>query len=195
MIAGLRGTVEGRTQDGLLVSVGGVVFQVQVPAGLIAASEQQGERIDLFTHLYMREDGVALYGFASQQELEIFRLLLGVSGVGPRGALALISHLGVARLSTAIAHEQGGVLSSAPGIGKRTAARLILELKGKPLLDTAALGPEDVGDAATQTLAALTGLGYSSVEAQEAWRALAPEQRGSVEAALRACLGYLSERR
>ncbi|MBI4492641.1 MAG: Holliday junction branch migration protein RuvA [Chloroflexi bacterium] len=195
MIAGLRGTVEGRTADALLLSVGGVVFHVSVPASVLAAAPSDGQGIYLHTHLHLREDNVALYGFGSQQELEVFRILLGVTGVGPRLALALLSSLGVGRLAGAIAQEQPEVLSGVPGVGKRTAARLLLELKGK--LAGVGDGLETPGPAgvAGQTIAALTSLGYSAPEAQDAWRTLGPDQRGDVEQALRACLGYLGSRK
>ena len=106
MIAGLRGVIEGLTPDGLLLAVGGVVFHVYVPASVLASLPAVGQSLYLHTHLHLREDNVALYGFRSQQELEAFRVLLGVTGVGPRLALAVLSSLGVGRLAIAVAQQQ-----------------------------------------------------------------------------------------
>lgn len=195
MIAGLRGTVEGRTVDGLLVGVGGLILHVHVPTSVLAACPPVGERLFLHTYLHLREDSVALYGFGSEQERDVFRVLLGVNGVGPRVSMALLSSLGIARLGAAVAQEQIDVLSAVSGVGKRTAARLVLELKGKLAVELDGLGEPDATTLAARTIAALTGLGYGAQEAQDAWRSLAPEDRTSVEQAVRACLGYLAEKR
>lgn len=194
MIAGLRGTVEGVSGDGLLVAVGGVVFQVAVPASVLACAPTAGQSVFLHTYLHVREDNVALFGFSSQRELALFRTLLGVSGVGPRLALAMLSSLGVERLTAAINQQQTEVLSGVPGVGKRTAARVILELRGKLVPESDGQAAPAAPGVASQTLAALASLGYSAAEAHEAWRHVPEAERNDVERALRACLGYLADR-
>lgn len=194
MIAGLRGTIEGLTADGLHLAVGGVVFHVHVPASVLSKSPTPGQGIYLHTHLHLREDNVALYGFSSQEELALFRILLGVNGVGPRVALSLLSSLGVSRLAEAVGYGQSSVLSAVPGVGKRTAERLIVELKGKLAIVVEELAVGGPASVASQTIAALTSLGYGPIEAQDAWRSLPAAEQGDVERALRACLGYLSQR-
>jgi Holliday junction DNA helicase RuvA len=186
--------LEGIVGDGLRVGVGGIVFHVTVSASVLAAAPSRGQSVYLHTFLYLREDNVALYGFSSEAELGLFRTLLGVTGVGPRLALALLSALGPERLATAVGQRQIEVLSAVPGVGKRTAERLIVELKGKLAIEAEGAAPVGVASVASQTFGALTNLGYTVAEAQEAWRSLTAEQQANVEQALRACLGYLADR-
>ena len=131
MIAGVRGVLESTGPDWVTVQVGGVVLQVLVPPSYIAALGEPGAPIYLHTHLLIRDDRATLYGFPTKADLDTFLLLLGVSGVGPRHSLGLLSSLGVAGLQQAIEQEDLASLSAAPGIGRRTAGRVVLELKGK----------------------------------------------------------------
>ncbi len=194
MIAGLRGLVEEVGGDWLLVNVGGVVYQVFAPSSTLSAAAGSGVPISLHTHLQMREDGITLYGFATRAELHMFQLLIGVSGVGPRSALVLLSTMSVDDLAAAIANEDTVRLSSAPGVGKRTAARIALELKGKlGQFEMPAHAPGTTAVTA-QLVAALTGLGYSSSEAASAVR-LIPNLAGmELETALREALRVLASR-
>jgi holliday junction DNA helicase RuvA len=160
MIAGIEGILRSRGEDGVVVDVGGVSFRLQSPTSTISALGIPGDRVKLHTHLHVREDNLALYGFASPEELKLFELLINVSGIGPKTALALLSSLSPERFGIAVARGDVDTLSSVPGVGKKTAARLALELKGKFEQLGMASRPfhEDVK-------AALIGLGYSAAEA------------------------------
>ncbi len=186
MIAGIQGILEARVGDSVIVRVGGVSFQIQVPTTTLAAlGSIMGEVVNLHTHFQVREDAFHLYGFATRQELELFQTLLGVAGVGPRVALALLSALGPEELQGAIAAERADLLARVPGVGRKTASRLILELQGK--LTTP---PSGMGRAEGEVMAALTSLGYSTAEAEEAIRAL-PGVELSLEEKIRLALQEL----
>lgn len=182
MIAAIRGVLEARVGDSVIVRVGGVSFQIQVPATTLSLLGPVGEEVHLHTHLQVREDGLSLYGFASRQELELFQTLLGVIGVGPRVAQALLSALGPDELRGAIAAERADILSRVPGVGRKTASRLILELRGK--LEAP---PSAMPRAEEEVMAALTGLGYSVAEAEAAIRVL-PGVEMSLEEKIRLAL-------
>ena len=163
MIAGIEGILKSRGEDGVVVDVGGVSFRLQSPTSTISTLGIPGDRVKLHTHLHVREDNLSLYGFASSEELRLFELLIAVSGIGPKTALALLSALSPERFEFAIARGDVEILSSVSGVGKKTAARLVLELKGRfEQVSVASRSPhEDVK-------AALIGLGYSAAEANSA---------------------------
>ena len=167
MIVGIRGILEAVGADWVHLRVGGVTLQVSVPAATIGELGLVGGEAHLFTHLSIRDDQAVLYGFVSSAALDLFLMLLGVSGVGPRTALALLSTLGVAGLQRAIAAEDISALSAAPRVGRRTAGRIVLELKGKVEVGEVASGPLPGGDDA-EVIAALLALGYSTGEARRA---------------------------
>lgn len=195
MIAGLRGIVEEIGPDWLLVNVSGVVFQVFTASSTLSSVGQPGTSVALHTHLQMREDGITLFGFATRAELQSFQLLLTVTGVGPRSALALLSAMSVDDLASAVVSEDLVRLSSVPGVGKRTAARIALELKGKidrmAPVGVAAAGARN----SAQLLAALTSLGYSSSEAASALRSAPHLAAMDLEEGLREALRLLSSDR
>jgi Holliday junction DNA helicase RuvA len=167
VIVGIQGTLEATGPDWVHLRIGGVTLQVSVPASAISVLGPTGSQARLFTHLRIRDDQPVLYGFPDSPALELFQVLLAVSGVGPRMSLALISSLGVAGVQQAIAGGDVGALSTVTGVGRRTAGRLVLELKGKLEADfpaAAALSPAN--DA--EVIAALTALGYSANEARQA---------------------------
>ena len=166
MIVSVRGILEAVGSDWVHLLVGGVTLQVFVPAAAIGELAPIGSQVRLFTNLRIREEQPVLYGFSSAPSLSLFLLLNSVSGVGPRLALALISSLGAARLHQAIATGDVDALNAAPGVGRRTAGRLVLELKGKLELQ-----PDEMAAAAgdvSEVIAALTALGYSTLEARRA---------------------------
>lgn len=190
MIAGLEGKLQSRSTDGAIIKVGGVSLQVYMPASTLSTLGAIGEAVHLHTHLHLREDNVALYGFATAEELELFRTLIGVSGVGPKVALAILSALNPGQLALAIASGNVDLLSSVPGVGPKMAGRLALELKGK--LEGIMVGAPAEGDA--EVVAALTGLGYSSSEAASALASL-PDSAGlSVEEKIKLALQYFASR-
>jgi Holliday junction DNA helicase RuvA len=191
MIACLRGVVEEWGADWLLVFVGGVGLRVQVPASTAEALGRRGENVVLHTHLHLREDAVALYGFATGEDLRLFEMLIGVSGVGPRGALSLLSALGAEGLSDAVSAGDVPRLQQVPGVGQKMAARLVLELKGK-LVGRAAASVSTGRD--DEVVAALVGLGYTQAEAQAAAASVPSDGSLSVEERLRSALAYFGRR-
>lgn len=195
MIAGLRGVVEESASDHLLVNVGGVIYRVFASSATLSAASSPGAPVSLHTHFQLREDGATLYGFSSRPELRMFQLLLTVTSVGPRSALALLSAMSIDDLVTAIASEDLARLSSVTGIGKRTAARIALELKGK-VGQLEAGGFPIIGSANSgQLLAALTALGYSNSEAATAVRSIPNLAALGLEEGLREALRVLSSDR
>jgi holliday junction DNA helicase RuvA len=188
MIAGLEGNVIRRGADFLILNVHGVHYRVAVSPRTL--SSLAGEQVVLSTYMYVREDTLQLYGFATADEQELFEQVLNVSGIGPKGALALVGSMAPTALRLAIQAGNVDLLKRAPGIGAKTAQRLILELKGKlapGILEIAPKGSPE-GDLAD----ALTGLGYSASETAEAVAYL----RGlelPVEERLRRALRFFAE--
>jgi len=191
MIAGIEGTLESRSADGAVIKVGGVSLEVHMSSSTRDSLGAIGEEVHLYTHLHLREDNIALYGFASTEELELFRMLIGVSGVGPKVALAMLSAINPSQLAMAIATGNIDLLSHVPGVGNKMASRLALELKGK--LEGFRVGaPIAEGDA--EVIAALTGLGYSSAEAASAVATLPVSPELTVEERVRLALQYFAAR-
>ena len=187
MIASIEGRILARERDALVIELGGLGLRVLVPADVLAAA-RSGEAIFLHTHLHVREQELTLYGFDSQQDLDLYQLLLGVSGIGPKSALAVLSALPADALRLAISQDQPGVLSRVPGIGKKTAEKIVLELKDK-VIAVDGLPPElaALNEADAEVIDALTALGYSVVEAQRAVQAL-PRDVTDIEERLRLAL-------
>jgi Holliday junction DNA helicase RuvA len=190
MIAHVRGTVTARDASGVTIEVGGVGLRINAPTSTLGKLTQ-GEPAMLHTHLYVREDQLALYGFASPEERATFELLLTVNGVGPKAALGILSALSVDQLRSAIANGNADLITVVPGIGKRIASRVILDLrdkmgprgaKGLPdILGPA--GPDaDVLDALVQVF------GYSAQQAAQAVAALGPDAPTELEDRIRAAL-------
>ncbi len=185
MIATLHGKLQHRGEDDLIVNVGGVGFLVRVPSRLLAELGAVGSDVMLYTYLRVREDELSLYGFADPAERRLFETLLTVSGVGPRVALNVLSSASADTLQLAIAQGNVDVLTGIKGIGKKTAERLVLELKGK--LDVSGLG--EVGElspADQDVINALVNLGYSAAEAARAARAVPSSVKTVEERVLRA---------
>jgi Holliday junction DNA helicase RuvA len=192
MIANLRGRIEAIGKDHLIVNVGGIGFKVYVPTSLLENLEGVGRPVELFTHLHVRENELALYGCRNRDELALFELLLGVSGVGPKGALAMLSTLSPDSLRLAIARGEAEVLTRVPGIGPKMAQKIIFHLKDKVAVE---LGPEAVPlltEADAEVIAALTSLGYSVVEAQAALQSL-PAEEMPIEERVKLALAYFAK--
>jgi Holliday junction DNA helicase RuvA len=177
MIASLRGTLAATGKGFVVVQVGGVGLQVFVPLTLLDSQPEPGQEVQLFTHLHVRENELTLFGFGSEEELALFRLLQTVSGVGPKAALSILSNLPPDRLRLALAEEDAATLSRVPGIGPKTAKKLVFDLKDKVAAELPpGAGPRlALSDADVDLIAALTGMGYSVAEAQEALRSLPRE--------------------
>ncbi|GAH23268.1 unnamed protein product [marine sediment metagenome] len=167
MIATLEGTLEYRGVDSVIINVGGIGFQVHVPGSTLSQLGAINDKVSLYTHLHLREDNVSLYGFASEEELALFKNLISVSGIGPKAALALLSASNPEQLAMAIASGNVDIISQVPGIGKKIAGRLVVELKGKLEREwKGAVLPLAAENA--DAIAALTNLGYSLREAIQA---------------------------
>lgn len=195
MIASLRGNLLVTGTDYAIIDTGGVGYQFFAPRPVLEGLGQIGSTVQVYTYLHVREDALVLYGFASMEQRAFFETLIGVTGVGPRMALGLLSAAPLDQIQLAIASENVAILSQVPGIGKKTAARLVLELKGK--LDLSKL-PTTVAAAATPTATAinaelqevLTSLGYSPLEAQSAVSSLPADAPPDLEERLRLALRY-----
>ena len=174
MIGRLTGLLAEKNPPQLLIDVGGVGYEVDVPMSTFFNLPALGERVTLLTHFVVREDAQVLFGFLTFEERSTFRQLVKISGVGPRTALSILSGLSVAELAQAITLQESGRLVKVPGIGKKTAERLLLELKGK-LGAELALPSTPASDAQADILQALVALGYSDREAAAACKLLPPD--------------------
>jgi Holliday junction DNA helicase RuvA len=191
MIATLEGTLEYRGDDSIIINVGGIGFRVYVPSSTLSQLGAVKGRVSLYTHLRVREDNISLYGFASSEELTLFKSLISVTGIGTKLALALLSALNPEQLVMAITSGDIDLLSQTPGIGKKMASRLVVELRGKLEKDwremALPLAPERV-----DVIAALTGLGYSVTEAAKAISRLPDSEELSLEEKVRMALQQMA---
>ncbi len=169
MIGRLRGTIVRLGGDSVVIEVGGVGYEVSVPVRALVELPGLGEDAVVHTHLYVREDQMALYGFDAADDRDLFRLLLGVSGVGPKVALAILSTMDADELRRVVATEDAAALTAVPGIGKRSAQKLLLELAPKLDLPDAEIDPSGTR---SEVRAALEGLGYQPDEIGGAFRDL-----------------------
>ena len=189
MIATLRGEVSQIEENALVLEVGGVGLRVFVPAPL-RARLKIGEAILLYTHLVVRQDALILYGFESQADRELFNILLGVDGVGPKVALSVLSSMTIDSIQRAVFADEGDVLSRVPGVGKKTAQKMALHLKDKLKPTDALARVAAMSDTDSEVLAALTALGYSVVEAQAAIQSLPKDAPDDTGERLRLALQY-----
>lgn len=193
MIAGLIGSVVHLEPDAVVLDVNGVMYRVYVPVDLLqGGGTSVGDRLRLETHLIVREDSLTLYGFLSRGDVEWFRVLLGVQGVGPRVALAMISRFSAEEMASIVHREDVTLLATVPGIGRKTASRILLDLRGKipeptgePLSGQVRMQDDDL-------IEALEGLGYSRTEAATAASRVELSAEQSLEDRLVAALRDLS---
>jgi Holliday junction DNA helicase RuvA len=190
MIAGLRGKLESVNSDSAIVNVGGIAFQVYMPTTTLSALGAIGREVRLHTHLHLREDNVSLYGFASAEELKLFEILLDVSGIGPKLALAMLSAMSVERMVTAIATGNIDLLTMVPGIGKKTANRIVLELKDKIGAGWITAPAAQFAEENAEVVAALVSLGYSVSEANRAVATLPSPSDLTIEEKVKQALRY-----
>ncbi len=172
MIGRLSGTLLEKNPPQVLVDCNGVGYEVHVSMSTFYNLPHLGEKVALLTHFVVREDAQLLYGFGTAVEREAFRELIKISGVGPRTALSVLSGMSVGELAQAVSLQEAGRLVKVPGIGKKTAERLLLELKGKLGADMGAPHAHPGSDAQADILQALLALGYSDKEAAAALKAL-----------------------
>jgi Holliday junction DNA helicase RuvA len=191
MISSISGEIIAVTEDTLTIEVNGLGFDVAVPRSL-AIEHHAGQKISLFTHLIVRQDLLALYGFTSLEERAYFLLLLGVEGIGPRSAMATISTLSPEAIRRAVLSEQPEIFNRVPGIGKKTAQKIIIHLQGR-VKGTGEMEPASRFDNVdSQVFEALVELGYSVVEAQTAIQSLPADAPEEVGERLRIALQFFS---
>lgn len=178
MISTVEGRLAGTTPSGVIVDVGGIGLEVHVPAPTAASLGAVGERVRLFTHLHVREDALTLYGFASEYDRTVFLELIGVSGVGPRVALTMLSEGGAADLARLIREENVRALVMLPGIGRKTAERLVVELKDRlePSEEEAPRRRAEAAPVCDEAVAALMSLGLTRANAERALDRIAFER-------------------
>ncbi|MDT8306784.1 MAG: Holliday junction branch migration protein RuvA [Anaerolineae bacterium] len=193
MIASLSGAVTFIGRDHLVINVGGVGLRVFVPRNVLEDVGGVGRRMTLQTHLIVRENELALYGFSSEDDRSMFELLLGVSGVGPKVGLAILSTLSPEIFKSAIMREEPAVLQRVPGIGKKTADRILFQLRDRMDFAASASGVTLVSDVDADVIELLTGLGFSIVEAQTALQNV-PREAATVDERLQLALQYLDQR-
>ncbi len=191
MIGRIQGTLVSIHPPRLLVDCQGVGYEIDVPMSTLYQLPEVNQKITLLTHFQVREDAQQLFGFATETEREAFRQLIKISGVGSRTALAVLSGMSVNELAQAIALQEAGRLTQVPGIGKKTAERLCLELKGKLAPDLGITGNPQVIEASSEILQALLALGYSEKEALLTLKQIPPDS--TVSDGIRMGLKYLSK--
>ena len=198
MFAYIKGTVEYITADYSVIDNGGIGYKINTST-MTASKTNLHEKVTIHTHLSVREDDMSLYGFLTQDELGVFRLLISISGIGPKGALAILSTLSIDELRMAVLSDDHKAIAKANGVGAKTAQRVVIELKDKfkleDVLSDSATGEDlqdyNSNDIITETAMALTSLGYSNVEALRAIRKVPDNDKMSVEELLKAALKYI----
>lgn len=203
MISFICGQVADTTENSVIIETGGIGYEVFMTGTAIEQAVRMEGKVKVYTYFHVREDAMQLYGFWNKDDLQMFRLLLGVNGIGPKAALGVLAGLTSDELRFAVLSDDVKTLSKAPGIGKKTAQKLILELKDKLKLEdafekklaheqeAAVLAGADFHDGRQEAVEALTALGYSSSEALKAVRRVTDADPGDVEAILKAALKQL----
>lgn len=199
MYAFIQGTVEDISEDNVVLCTGGIGYNIHVSSGTISKLPRNGETVRLYTYTSVREDAMWLYGFLTKADLDIFRKVITVNGIGPKGALSILSIMDADALRYAIISEDKKAISKAPGIGARTAERLILELKDKVKIDDEMIGREIAVTAAGNIMAAdtpqkkeaveaLVALGYGQAESLKAINSIPDIETMDAGAILKAAL-------
>lgn len=201
MIGYIKGTIAEITPDRLVLENGGIGYEIFVPSSILDSGVRQGQELKVYTYLHVREDALQLFGFQSRDELQVYRLLLGISGIGPKAAIGILSAMSVDTLRFAVLSDDAAAIAKAPGIGKKTAQKLILELKDKFSLEEAfekklaanqQSAAEQINeDAASEAVQALVALGYSGTEALQAVKKVEGAADMDTEAVLKAALKFL----
>lgn len=203
MISFLKGCIEEKSEKSIFLDVHGVGYEVFMPTGSASMLPGVGETVKVYTWLQISENGIALYGFLTKDELTVFKLLITVSGIGPKGAVGILSALSANELRLAVLADDDKTIAKAPGIGAKTAKKLILELKDKLRLEDAleeiaeapealVSGENDMKEERLEAVQALVALGYSNSDALKAVRLAAPDGKASTEELLKAALKQLA---
>lgn len=197
MYSYIKGTLEEIYEDRVVVDNNGIGYQIEVPATVIERLPSYGEVVKIFTYLHVKEDCFSLFGFLSRDELHLFRMMLNVSGIGPKGALGILSTLTPDQLRIAVASDDAKTIAKSPGIGSKTAQKLIIELKDKVKLEdviddafhqTTGITSDTSAKVVKEAIEALTSLGYSHKEAKEVVSMIEVTEDMDVETILKASL-------
>jgi Holliday junction DNA helicase RuvA len=188
MIASISGKVIQLTKETVIIDINGLGIEVFVPKPLLGETEA-GDLLYLYTYMLVREDNISLYGFASLEEKQLFLQFLAVGGIGPKLSLAILSSLSIDNIRSAILSEKPDYFSRVPGIGKKTAQKIIIQMQGK-LPEGEGLGVRSITDVDDAVVDALISLGYSVVEAQTALQTIPKDTPDDVESKLRVALQY-----
>lgn len=188
MIASISGKVIQLTKETVIIDINGLGIEVFVPKPLLGETEA-GDLLYLYTYMLVREDNISLYGFASIEEKQLFLQFLAVGGIGPKLSLAILSSLSIDNIRSAILSEKPDYFSRVPGIGKKTAQKIIIQMQGK-LPEGEGLGVRSITDVDDAVVDALISLGYSVVEAQTALQTIPKDTPDDVESKLRVALQY-----
>jgi len=201
MYAYLKGTIEEITEDNLVLEVNQIGYNVRISARTANALGNIGSSVKVYTYTLVREDAFYLYGFLTRDDLEIFKKLITVNGIGPKGGLAILSVMSADELRFAIAAGDAKAIARAPGVGAKTAERVILDLRDKISLEdtlvpkengvTASISDSGAGNGKNEAIEALTALGYSASDALRAVKQVNVTDKDSVEDILKAALKYL----
>jgi len=192
LIASLRGTVLSKKPEGIIVDVSGIGYHVSIPLSSLGDLPDTGGEVFLHTYTHVREDALQLFGFLTEEERKVFTTLMGISGVGPRLGLAILSGMSVRRFTEAVHNEDVSLLATIPGLGKKTAARLVLELKGK--LPSAGETVSHQGSPpAEDAVSALINLGYNRSLSAKAVDAAVKNGADAIEDIIKEALKYLTD--
>ncbi|MGN8630546.1 Holliday junction branch migration protein RuvA [Blautia sp. HCP3S3_G3] len=202
MISFIRGNIADVTENSVIVEAGNIGYEIFMTGSAMEQASRMKQEVKIHTYFHVREDAMQLYGFLNKDDLQMFRLLLGVNGIGPKAALGVMSGLSADELRFAVLSDDVKTISKAPGIGRKTAQKMILELKDKLKLEEAfekkmeheqesAVGGEALRDGRQEAVEALTALGYSSTDALRAVRKVTDVDPEDVEGILKAALKHL----
>ena len=203
MISFLKGFIEEKSEKSIFLDVQGIGYEIYMPTGSASQLPGVGEEVKIHTYLQISENGIGLYGFLTKDELNVFKLLITVNGIGPKGAVGILSALSANDLRLAVLADDDKAIAKAPGIGPKTAKKLILELKDKFHLEdaldeiaapakTVSAGRNEMNDAAAEAVQALAALGYSNSDALKAVRMVDTASAKNTEEILKAALKQLA---
>ncbi len=194
MIASLNGTVQTKRPEGVIVDVNGVGYRLSIPLCSLSEIPEPGETVFMHTYTHVREDALQLFGFLNEQDREVFTTLIGISGIGPKLGLAILSGMPSERFVEAVQNEDVTMLTTIPGLGKKTASRLVLELKGKlPSLDPEGTSPSMASQEESDAISALVNLGYKKQFSEKAVETAIRDGAVRIEDIIMEALKNLSE--
>ncbi len=195
MIASLKGIVQSKKPEGIIIEVSGVGYRVSVPLCSLVDIPDPGKTVFLHTYTHVREDALQLFGFLSEEERKVFTTLLGISGIGPKLGLAILSGMPVLRFIESVNNEDVALLSTIPGLGKKTASRLVLELKGKlPSMQPVGAYGSKERSVAEDAISALVNLGYKKPYAEKAVDTAVRSGTDAIEDIIKEALKYLTDK-